>query len=214
MYVQDRMTKNPFTVKLEQSISDAREILKKENIRRLPVIDAHGHLTGILTEKDILQASPSPASTLDVWEISALLAKMKVKDVMTSNPVICHPATPVEEAARVLRDRSIGGLPVVTEGELVGIITESDLFEIFIEMFASREKGLRLTALLPHVPGELANFAGAVRDAGGDILAFGTVRGSAPTNRMGIVKVSGLSQDDLLSAVQPFVQEVLDLREL
>ena len=214
MNVSDRMTKNPFTVKKSGSVTDAREIMKKEKVHRLPVINDKGGLIGIITEKDILYASPSPASTLDVWEMSSLLAKLEVGAVMTSDAVSCTSDTPVEEAARLLSDNDIGGLPVVDGGILTGIITESDIFEIFIELFASREKGLRLTALLPNIPGELANLAGAIKDAGGDILAFGSVRGENPTNKLGIIKVAGLERDALLKVVDPFVQEIRDLREL
>ena len=214
MNVSYRMTRNPFTVKKTTSVSEAREILKKEKIHHLPVVDEKGRLVGIVTEKDILSASPSKATTLDVWEISSLLYKLTVADVMTSDVISCPPDTPVEHAARMLSDNNIGGLPVVEKGILVGIITESDLWEIFIELFDSRDKGLRLTALMPHVKGELANFAGAIRDAGGDILAFGTVLGDDPTNRLGIVKVSGISREELIKAVTPYVLEIRDLREM
>jgi len=214
MNVKDRMTRNPFTVKKDDSVSSARELMKKEKVHRLPVIDGHGKLVGIITEKDILFASPSPASTLDVWEMSALLAKLTVEKVMTPDPVSCDPETPVEEAARMLVDNSIAGIPVVEDGILAGIITESDLFEIFIELFAIREKGLRLTALFPDVPGELANLSGAIRDAGGDILSFGTVRGDNPTNKLGIVKVAGIEESVLLKAVEPFALEIRELRNL
>ena len=213
MNVGNRMTKNPFAVKKSVSVSDAREIMKKEKIHRLPVIDDQGRLVGIITEKDILYSSPSPATTLDVWEMSALLAKLTVGETMTAKPVFCGADIPVEEAARLMSDNDIGGLPVVEDGILVGIITESDIFEIFIELFASRDKGLRLTFLAPDQHGELASLAGAIRDAGGDILSFGFVRGENPTNRLGVTKVSGLSRKALLHAVKPFVLEVKDIRE-
>ncbi len=214
MNVSDRMTKNPYTVTKSDSVTDARIIMKRENIHRLPVIDKKGNLIGIITEKDILYASPSPATTLDVWEMSSLLANLEVGAVMTSNALSCPSDTPIEEAARLLSDNNIGGIPVVDDNILTGIITESDIFEIFIELFASREKGLRLTALLPNIAGELANLAGAIKDAGGNILAFGSARGENPTNKMGIIKVAGLKRENLLKAVKPFVQEIKDLREL
>ena len=187
--------------------------MKREKVHRLPVIDGKGHLIGIVTEKDILFASPSPASTLDVWEMSSLLSKLTVGEVMTKNPVICSGDTPIEEAARLLSDNDIGGIPVVDNEILVGIITESDLFKVFIELFDSRDRGLRLTALIPEVPGELANLAGAIRDAGGDILSFGSVRGDNPTNKLAVVKVAGLARDELLKAVKPYILELRDLRE-
>lgn len=213
MNVGDRMTRNPYCVKKSDSVSDAREMMKKENVHRLPVINDKGGLVGIITEKDILYASPSPASTLDVWEMTSLLSQLKVADVMTADPISCPSDTPVEEAARVLSDNDIGGLPVVDNGVLAGIITESDLFEIFIELFAIREKGLRLTFLAPDVPGELATVSGAIRDAGGGILALGAVRGDNPTNRLIVAKVTGLTDDALRKAVEPHVQEIKEIRE-
>lgn len=213
MNVGDRMTVNPYCVKKTQSVSDAREMMKKEKVHRLPVINEKGGLIGIITEKDILYASPSPASTLDVWEMTSLLSQLKVTDVMTADPITCTPDTPVEEAARLLSDNDIGGLPVVDNGVLSGIITESDLFEIFIELFAIREKGLRLTFLAPDVPGELATVSGAIRDAGGGILALGAVRGENPTNRLVVAKVSGISEEALRKAVEPHVQEIREIRE-
>lgn len=214
MNVCDRMTRNPFTVKKHESVSDARELMKIEKIRRLPVIDDKGALIGIVTEKDILYASPSAASTLDVWEMTTLLAQLKVKDVMTPNPLFCSSDTPVEDAARILSDNKIGGLPVVDDGVLTGIITESDLFRIFIELFSSQEKGLRLTVLIPDVHGELASLAAAIRDAGGDFISLGFVRGDKPTNRMGIAKVAGLSEEELRKTVEPLVLEIKEIREV
>lgn len=211
MYVKDRMTKNPFSIKKSTSVSDSRGIMKREKIHRLPVIDEKGLLIGIITEKDILYASPSPASTLDVWEISSLLAKLEVSKVMTANPISCPPGTPIEEAARILSDNDIGGLPVTDNGLLVGIITESDLFEVFIELFAIREKGFRITFLVPDLKGELASLAGAIRDAGGNILTFGFIRGDAPNNKLGFAKVSGLAEEKLREAVTPYVLRIEDI---
>ncbi len=212
MYVKDRMVKNPFSIKATTSVTDSREMMKQEKIHRLPVIDNNGRLIGIITEKDILYASPSPASTLDVWEITSLLAKLEVSKIMTNNPISCSPDTPIEEAARILSDNDIGGLPVTDNDLLIGIITESDLFEVFIELFAIREHGLRITFLMPDHKGELADLSSAIRDAGGNFLAFGFTRGDAPTNRLGIAKVSDITEEKLRATVTPFVQKIEDIR--
>ena len=212
MQVKDRMTHNPFTAKPTTPVSDAREMMKKDKIHRLPVIDNDGHLVGIITEKDILCASPSPATSLDVWEISSLLAKLMVSEIMTPQPIACSPDTPIEEAARVLSDNDIGGLPVTNQGLLVGIITESDLFKVFIELFAIREKGIRITFVIPDHLGELASISGAIRDAGGNILSFGIVRGEYPTNKLCIAKVSGITEQELEKAVAPFIEKIEDIR--
>ncbi len=214
MNVGDRMTRNPFTVKKETTAPEARELMKREKIHRLPVIDDKGHLLGVITEKDILYAWPSPASTLDVWEVSTLLSRLKVGEIMTPNPMTCAPSMPVEEAARILSENKIGGLPVVEDGVLTGIITESDLFKIFIELFSSRDRGLRLTALIPDVHGELASLAAGIRDAGGDFISAGFVRGDKPTNRLCVAKIAGLSEEELRKTIEPLVLEIKEIREI
>jgi acetoin utilization protein AcuB len=207
------MTRSPFTVRSDGSVGDARETMKRERIHRLPVADKKGHLVGIVTEKDILYASPSPASTLDVWEMNSLLSRLTVGEVMTSDPISVTPDVPIEQAARIMADNDIGGLPVVEKETLVGIITESDIFKVFIELFASRQKGLRVTCLIPEEPGELAKLAGAIYTAGGDILSFGNMRGENPTNSLAVIKVDGLSEEALVEAITPCVQEIRDIRK-
>jgi acetoin utilization protein AcuB len=142
MQVLNRMTKNPISISLHTPVSEAREKMKKEKIHRLPVVDKYDHLQGIITEKDILYASPSLATSLDVYEISSLMARLEVHSVMTKDVITIGPDTPLEDAARIMADNNIGGLPIIDKGILVGIITESDLFRVFVELFGAREKFL------------------------------------------------------------------------
>lgn len=126
MRIRDVMTKNPITVESGTLVLDAQKIMRENNIRRLPVVDK-GKLVGIVTQHDLLQASPSPATSLSVYELNYLLAKMRVKEVMTKNPVTVSPDTPFEEALRIGQEKKVGSLPVVDKGKLVGITTESDI---------------------------------------------------------------------------------------
>jgi acetoin utilization protein AcuB len=145
MRIRDMMTKNPFTVEPETLMLDAQRIMKENNIRRLLVCDK-GKLVGILTKHDILEASPSPASSLSVYELNYLLAKMKVKDIMKKNPVTLTPDTPFEEALRIGQEKKVGSFPVVDEkGKLVGITTESDIVRILTRVLGLREEGSRIT---------------------------------------------------------------------
>jgi acetoin utilization protein AcuB len=214
MQVSYRMTKNPMTIAPETPVPEAREKMKKEKIQRLPVVDKNNKLLGIITEKDILYASPSKATTLDVYEISSLMSKLQVQSVMTKEIITISPDTPLEDAARILADNKIGGLPVLDNGLLVGIITESDLFHVFIELFGAREKGLRMTILMPEKRGELAELSKAIADAGGDIVSFGALLGENATNRYAIVKVKNMNEEALVKAVQPYTEEVVDIREM
>jgi len=214
MQVSKRMTKNPITVSPETPVPEAREKMKKEKIHRMPVVDKNNKLLGIITEKDILYASPSKATTLDVYEITSLMSKLKVQTVMTKDVKTIDPDTTLEDAARILADNSIGGLPVVENGILTGIITESDLFRVFIELFGAREKGLRMTILMPEKRGELASLSKAIADAGGDIVSFGALLGENATNRYAIVKLQNLTEEAAIKAVQPFTEEIVDIREM
>jgi acetoin utilization protein AcuB len=144
MRIRDIMTKNPITVDSETLVLDAQKIMKESNIRRLPIVDK-GKLVGIVTQHDLLQASPSPATSLSVHELNYLLAKMTVKEVMKKNPVTFTPDTPFEEALRIGQEKKIGSFPVMDKGKLVGIATESDIVRFLTRSLGLREEGSRIT---------------------------------------------------------------------
>jgi len=144
MRIRDMMTKNPITVDSETLVIDAQKIMKENNIRRLPVVDK-GKLLGIITKHDLLEASPSPATSLSVHELNYLLSKMKVKEIMKKNPVTLAPDTAFEEALKIGQDKRIGSFPVVENGKLVGIATESDIVRFLTRALGVREEGSRIT---------------------------------------------------------------------
>ena len=144
MRVKDLMTKNPVTVDSETLVLDAQKIMKENNIRRLPVVDK-GKLLGIVTHHDLLMASPSPATSLSVHELNYLLSKMKVKEIMKKNPITLTPDTPFEEALKIGQDKKIGSFPVVENGKLVGIATESDIVRFLTRALGLRDEGSRIT---------------------------------------------------------------------
>ena len=215
MTVSSVMTRNPFTVVESDPVTDAQSLMRREKIHRLPVVDHHGKLLGIVSEKDLLYATPSPATTLNVYEMSNLLSKLKVSAVMTKAKelITVSSDTLVEDAARLLVDNNIGGLPVVDDGKLVGIVTESDLFRLLIDLFGTRRRGVRATLRVPERAGELADAARAVTDAGGNIISVGTFSGNDMTNAVMILKVEGMSEDRLQQVLGPLVVEVMDVRE-
>ena len=144
MRIRDIMTKNPITVSSETLVLDAQKIMKEKNIRRLPVVDKD-KLVGIVTQHDILQASPSPATSLSIHELNYLLSKMKVKEIMKKNPIALPPDTPFEEALRIGQEKKIGAFPVVENGKLIGIATESDSIRFLTHALGIREEGARVT---------------------------------------------------------------------
>ena len=213
MLVKDRMSHPVITVHPEMPIQDALNRMREEHVRRFPVVDERGRLVGIVAEKDLLHAAPSDATSLSMWEVNYLLSKVTVEKVMTRAVVTIAEDIPLEEAARVMADNKIGGLPVLREGKIVGIITETDLFKIFLEMLAAREPGVRISALIPNVPGELAKLTRAIFEAGGNILALGTFLGESSENYEVAVKVSGVPAKSLVAAIEPVVERIVDVRE-
>jgi len=155
MLVRMWMSDEVITAPPELPIMEAAELMKREGIRRLPVVHK-GKLVGIVTQGDIQEASPSDATSLSIWELNYLLARITLEEIMTRDVVTISPETPVEEAALLMRERKVGGLPVVEDGKLVGIITESDIFEVMIEVMGVRQGGARLTLELADRPGALA----------------------------------------------------------
>lgn len=213
MLVANRMSHPVITVRPDLPIQEALELMRKEHVRRFPVVDASGSLVGIVTETDLLNASPSDATSLNVWEINYLMSKITVSRVMTKDVVTVDEDTPLENAARIMADKKIGGVPVLREGKVVGIITETDLFRIFTELLGARFKGLRLTVQSADRPGELAKLASAISATGADIIALVTFSGENPSNATVVVKVTDVDKETLENAVKPVVIKIDDLRD-
>ncbi len=214
MIVKNRMTRNPITISPDTPVAEAQRIMRREKIHRLPVLNKKKELVGIVTEKDLLYASPSPVSTLDIHEMTYLLSQLTVKKVMSTQVLTIPSDTVLEEAARIMVDSDIGGLPIVDSGSLVGIITESDLFKVFMELFGARHSGLRVTLLIPDKPGEISALGQAITEKGGDIISLGTFLGTDASNAVCTMKVQGLAKDVLVEALKPCSIELIDIREV
>lgn len=211
MLVGERMSRPPITIPPEMSINDALALFKKERIRRAPVIKG-GKLVGIVSEKDLLNASPSSATTLSIWEMNYMLSKLTVSSLMTKDVITVTEDTPIEEAARIMADNKIGGLPVVKGTRVVGIITETNLFKLFTELMGAREKGVRVTALIEDHPGMLAQITKAVADAGGNFIAFGQFVGEDVNSRVLTFKINGMSEADVKKTLAPHIKKMWDIR--
>ena len=212
MLVAERMSRPVITTHSDVPIMDAYELMQKEKIRRLPVVDREGKLVGMVSEREILQASPSKATSLSIWELNYLMAKISVDEIMTKDVITVEADTPLEEAALLMADHKIGGLPVMKDGKMVGIVTETDLFKVFLELMGARDPGVRLAVLVRNIPGELAQLTKAVLDLNGNIVAMGTTSGEDTSTGEITLKVEGVSQEKLLEAVEPLVQKVIDVR--
>ena len=211
MLVGERMSQPVISVSPETPIHDALAMFKKEHIRRAPVVQ-DGKMVGIVTETDLLNASPSPVSTLSVWEMNYLLSKVTVNQVMSRQVISVAKDTPIEEAARILADNKLGGLPVLDGGNVVGILTETDLFKVFLELMGAREKGVRVTAQIAEKPGQLAQLTKAIAEAGGNFISFGQFTGPDTSSKLVTFKVAGMDMEAVKASVEKIVKKFWDVR--
>lgn len=184
MLVRDRMTTTVLTVEPKTTIFDALALMKEKRIRRLPVMRGR-RMVGLVTWTDLMRASPSPATSLSAWEIPYLLMKAPVSEVMTRELITVAPGATIEEAAVLMRTHKIGGLPVVDSGQLAGIITESDVFDAFIDLMGLRRGGARLTIEVQDRIGALDEVVHTIRECDVNIRSLAAY----PVNGKGQVVV-------------------------
>jgi acetoin utilization protein AcuB len=199
----------PITTNPSATVPDALQVMRGSKVRQLPVVDEKGNLVGIVALDDLLRVSPSPATSLSVWELDYLLEKITVEKVMTRDVITVTEDTAVEEAGRIMADNKISGLPVMRDGDLVGIISETHLFNILLELFGAREPGIRVTAKFEREKGGLAKLSSAISSLGASFVAFGI---AADTSQI-TFKVQDVDKDALLKTLEPLVDEVVDVRE-
>jgi acetoin utilization protein AcuB len=211
MLVKDRMTLSPVTITPFTSFPEAFRIIRERRIRHLPVLDKDGKLIGVVAQTDLLHASPSTATTFNVFEMSYVLANLHVQQVMSSPPITVPEDAPLEEAARVMVDKKIGCLPVMRDGELVGMLTETDLFQVFVEILGGEEASLRVTVRVPDVRGELARLAGVIAGLGGNICSVARFRGEDPRHCYITFRLEGVDEETLVPALEAEVEELVHI---
>jgi len=182
------MMQNPVCVDENDSMRRAMDLLKERGIRHLPVLRGE-RLVGILSERDIKQASPSPATALAVHEIYYLLDRVTVKQIMTRRPYTISSSAPIEEAALLMREKKIGCLPVVDDGRLVGILTETDILDAFIDAMGVRGPGYRLEIVLPNRPGMLFEVSRLLNEFGVNIVSVATAPHDDPASKVLVLRI-------------------------
>ena len=163
MLVRKKMHKDLVSITKDERMTLAKKIMKEKNIRHLPVVDGK-RLVGLVTNMDIRKAEASPATSLEIRELHYLLDKLTVGEIMTRNVITISPDISIEEATTLLHDNKIGCLPVVEDGNLVGMITENDVMEILIEVMGMKEKGSRLEVVVDDKPGALADITRIIKE--------------------------------------------------
>jgi len=215
MLIRELMIPKPAVVSPQTTMPDALKLMKERGVHRMPVVDSHGNLVGIISETDLHNATPSSATLLSFWEIPTLLAKITVEMLMVKDVATVGEDATVEDAARIMADRNIGSLPVMDGKHVVGMVSQNDLFRAFMELLGGRRKGVRIWATTPDRKGTIAKITGAITAVSGDIVGLGFKEVSdASGERWEItVKVQDVAKDKLVEALRPNVIEILDVRE-
>lgn len=214
MRVKDVMTRNPVYISPEASVVEAKNLMIKQNIGKLPVLDGEKNLVGIITKNDLTKAAPSEATTLDMYEIGYLLSKLKVEKIMQKKVITVSETEVVEEAAKTMVDNKIGCLPVIKDSLLVGIVTDTDLFKTLINLFGTREKGVRATFLTKDVPGELAKLSEAIHALGANVISIITWSGDDVAHKSVTVKASGITQEQMKEISEKTGFELRNISEI
>ncbi|HHY25457.1 MAG TPA: CBS domain-containing protein [Desulfitobacterium dehalogenans] len=163
MYVKQFMTSRVFTVSPEDNIADTMALMREKQINRLPVVEK-GKLVGIVTDGDLREVSPSPATTLSIFELNYLVGKTPIRDVAVKKVITCTPDAKIEDAALLMREHGIGALPVVENGKLVGIVTESDIFDTFLDIMGFRSPGQRFVIETKDEVGVMVDLASIMKE--------------------------------------------------
>ncbi len=172
MLVENWMSKDVITVDVNDSMQDATRLLKEHNIRGLPVME-NGKLVGIVTDRDLKKASASDATTLEIHELLYMISRIKVKEIMTKNPITIPVDSTIDEAAEVLLENKLSGAPVVDDkGQVVGIITQIDIFRVIISLTGARKKGIQFGFQLEDRPGSIKEVADIIRKYGCRLMSI------------------------------------------
>lgn len=172
MLVENWMNPNVITADVDDSMLDASKILKERGIRHLPVL-RQGKLVGVVTDRDLKRASPSDATSLEAHELLYIIANIKLGEIMTKNPITVPYNYTVEEAAEILLEKKISGMPVVDkEGKVVGTITQTDIFKVLIALTGIGKRGIQFSFLLDDRPGSIKDVADIIRKFGGRMTSI------------------------------------------
>jgi acetoin utilization protein AcuB len=214
MLVKDRMTPNPVCGNPEMPVTEAQTLLEEHNIRHLPVVDGEGKLVGLVTHRSLMQAIPSNARKFSPFVINYALARITVQNIMVRDVITIGEDVALEEAARIMADRKIGCLPVMRGGNLVGIISDSDLFNSMVNLLGARRPGVRVTVLQPDRAGEVARISNAIAQRGGYLSVFVTYPTTDPTIWASVVKVTNLPEETLVETLENLPEiRVQDVRQ-
>lgn len=171
MRIKNRMTPNPITATPRTNYNEALRLMRENNVKHLPIVNEKGSLVGIVTQSDMLEAEPSPVTSLSVYEIASLLETVTMAQIMSHPVMAVEDTCSLSNAARFMLEHDIGCLPVMQDDKLVGIITDTDIFKTFVEVSGGGQSGSRIEARMPDEKGQLAGFVRAFSNADSYIVS-------------------------------------------
>jgi acetoin utilization protein AcuB len=198
LLVENWMNPKVITVDADDSMLDATRLLKEHNIRRLAVLEK-GKLVGVITDRDLKRASPSDATTLEAHELLYLIANIKVREIMTKNPITVPYNYTIEEAADILLKSKISGMPVVDKnGDVIGMITHTDLFKVLISLTGVGKRGIQFAFLLEDRPGSIKEVADVIRSYGGRMASILSSYEKAPEGQRYVyIRMYGVNREKM-----------------
>ena len=201
--VRDRTSSPAVTITPDTALHDALKLIHEQRFRRLPVVNSQDELIGIVSERDLLYASPRPAALLGGQGLDGLLSELRVQEIMTEMVITTAPDAFIKEAARLVANNKIGGLPVVDEGNHVaGVITETDAFRAFIEIYRAGHSDLHLTLEVPDRKGVIVELSKAIFDFGGKIVGVSSFYDDARGDHKLVIKGQNLDKDQVVDVLE------------
>jgi len=212
-FMREKIQKNPVTIGPEASFYEARNLIHEKGVRHLPVIDKSHTLVGIVTDRDIREAAPSDATLLSVQELNYLLGKLKVSSFMTPKDklITITPDTLIEEAVQLLHDHKIGCLPVLEQGKLYGIFTETDALDHMVDIFGFKQKGTRLTLALEDKPGTMLGILEIFKKHNVNIISIVTPSFMVEGKRIAAIRIRTEEYKDLVTELEKAGYDVLSI---
>jgi acetoin utilization protein AcuB len=212
-FMREKIQKNPVTISPEASFYEARNLIHEKGVRHVPVVDKSNMLVGIVTDRDIRQAAPSDATLLSVQELNYLLGKLKVSSFMTPKDklITINPDTIIEEAVQLMHDHKIGCLPVVEQGKLYGIFTETDALDHLVDIFGLKQKGTRLTLALEDKPGTMLGILDVFKKHNINIISIVTPSFMVEGKRIAAIRIRTEEYKDLVADLEKGGYDVLSI---
>ncbi|MCF0237885.1 MAG: CBS domain-containing protein [Sphaerochaetaceae bacterium] len=211
MTIEQRMSTNLVTATMEMSIQDASDLMKSSGVHCLPVLDEKWKFYGIVTQTDILKAMPSPVSTLTVYEEKTLLSEIKIRSILTRNPVIVSKDESIEKAAKIMVDNDVSWLPVMDKDKLVGVVSRVDMLKMLLEVFGTTTRGCTITFVVENKLGILAKITSDISAQGLNVVTCNVLGGPTSGTKVISIKVEGDNENFLRSIIQPYSTRIISV---